>query len=327
MDIPKTPEIQALIARHKQASSEKEKAHIENDIWLTGTTPEDRSQYQRRSWVAKALGTHPSAIQRRVALLMAEPEADLLWERVENEKMPVSTAGSQLVNARKLQQALPGLSLRDALLRQLKEYDSWPSQRNRAGQVYRKRPPSRLTTQHTNATRTSVAWNQTNEKGFWAELRKHLATFMQGRFEGADPLVADKLFRDFERDLKVLFDEYQSKLYRQRTQEHRAKRDIALIGFSNIQQACLTLGMEPPKRGEPVDLALARQKKKKLARVYHPDSNGGGNEGTNAKYEEALSAFSVLEDYNAQLGSSTFPPATPVPPSTPKSTSTSNTHP
>lgn len=290
-------------ARYDKARTEKERAHIEHEAWMELPASE-RTRLHRRSWLRSAFKTSAKGVEFRASLLLAEPDSEILWKRIEHDNMPLSTAGSQLSQAKKLQEEEPDLSLAKALELQLQEYDSWPVQRNKSGVLYHKRPPGRLAARHLRKPYKMGKWDQRSERGFWSELRKHLAEFLQARFEGLDPFVAERLYRDFERDLKVLFGEYQSKLSRARVQEKRTANTLNSANFTFVKEACAILGMDPPKRGEPVNLDAARQRKKKLARVYHPDANGGGNEGTNAKYHEVLNAFSALEEYNDQFRSS-----------------------
>lgn len=295
-----TSEMAKLLEQHANSKTERERALVEQELWSKHLSPELRGAFHRRAWVGRVTKQPVNAVEHRSALLAAEPASLPLWERTRSEQMPLTTAYSQLHAAKKLAQAHAGMSLEAAVTKQLEEYDTWPIHHTRSGKPFRKRPLSRLKGRTTTEYVPKV-WDQKSDRGFWSELRKHLAGFVQSRFEGSDPVVADKLYREFERDLKVLLEEYQSKLYRHRRSEKRQRRTIALMSFDAVKAACETLGIESPERGVQVDIEQARQKKKKLARVYHPDANGGGNAGTNARYQEAIEAFAVLEEYNQQI--------------------------
>jgi hypothetical protein len=288
-----------FIARWRAAGSDKERALLEQELWQT-LPPEARVGKDRRSWLASATGDSARAVESRLAVF-GEPEAAELWERIERDQMPLTTARERLKEAHILA-ATTGVSLAAAVTVRLQDYDTWPLHRTKRGQPFRKRPPTRF--RSLSAPSKPQVLDETasggSDRGFWSRLRPQLAEFAASRLKGADPIIAERLYREFERDLKVLFDEFQSRLFRLRSQAKTEQMLGVTIKFAQVQAACLALCMDPPTRGQPANLDVARVKKKKLARVYHPDVTGG-DEGTRAKYEETLNAYSVLEDYNEQL--------------------------
>lgn len=297
MTAEKTSELEELLAKYQVALSEKAKALLEQALWLT-LSAEERRLTSRRNWLCALTKCSGRAIESRL-FLFGEPEATDLWERVERDHMPLTTARERLTEAKALSES-SGIALKPAISMRLAEYDTWPAHRTVRGQPFRKKPPTRLgSISEVESPRRVVRLSETS-RGFWSKLRHQLAQFAASRFKGADPIIADRLYREFERELKVLFDDFQGRLSRLRSREKRDRLVNVAVKYPQVVAACLALCMDPPVRNQPVDLDVARSKKKKLARVYHPDVTGG-DEGTRAKYEETLSAYSVLEEYNDQL--------------------------
>lgn len=296
---PKPEPTQAglILEKYHKATSEKERALLEQALWQT-LSADVRKRMNRRAWLASLTGETEFAVENRL-FIFGELEATDLWDRIEKDKMPLTTARERLREAKALVDT-QGLSLKDAIAARLKEYDTWPTHTTKKGQPFRKKPSSRFADLSEVVDPSKVVRLSETDRGFWSRMRHQLAQFAASRFKGADPIIAERLYREFERDLKVLFDEFQSRLSRLRQREKRDRMATATVKYSQVRDACVALCMDPPSRGKPADLDLARSKKKKLARVYHPDVTGG-DEGTRAKYEETLAAYSVLEDYNDQL--------------------------
>lgn len=299
-----TPETQSsdsdeLLAQWNATTSEKQRALLEQALWQT-IPAEARVGMSRRTWLTDVTKDSARAVESRLTIF-GEPEAAELWERVERDQMPLTTATERLKEAN-IVVAATGVPLAVALTARLKEYDTWPLHHTKRGQPFRKKPPSRfedLSKVHVTPTAKSSRASD-SDRSFWARLRPQLSDFAASRLKGADPIVAERLYREFERDLKVLFDEFQSRVFRFRSQAKTDQMLNVTVKFPQVQRACLALCMDHPTRGHPADLDRARIQKKKLARLYHPDTTGG-DEGTRAKYEEAINAYSVLEDYNNQL--------------------------
>lgn len=290
-------QVAVLLEKYRATTSEKDRAYLEQALWQTVPT-EERRQLNRRNWLCDVTKDSARAIENRL-FLFGEPEAVELWERIERDRMPLTTARERLREAKALTETSK-LTLKEAIAVRLKEYDSWPAHHTVRGQPFRKKPPTRFEALSGVEEPHKVVRLSETDRGFWSKIRHQLASFAASRFKGADPIIAERLYREFERDLKVLFDEFQGRLSRLRQREKRDRMLNVTVKYPQVVAACLALCMDPPSRNQPVDLDVARSKKKKLARVYHPDVTGG-DEGTRAKYEETLSAYSVLEDYNDQL--------------------------
>lgn len=294
---PEPTQAGLILEKYHKAASEKERALLEQALWQT-LSVDVRKRMNRRAWLASLTNESEHSVENRL-FLFGELEATELWDRIEKDKMPLTTARERLREAKALME-VQGLSLKDAITARLKEYDTWPTHTTKKGQPFRKKPSSRFADLSEAADSSNVVRLSDTDRGFWSRLRHQLASFAASRFKGADPIIAERLYREFERDLKVLFDEFQSRLSRLRQREKRDRMVTASVKYPQVVAACIALCMDPPGRNKFADLDLARSKKKKLARVYHPDVTGG-DEGTRAKYEETLSAYSVLEDYNDQL--------------------------
>lgn len=296
-------ERQNLVILYKVSQLEKSKALLEQQLWA-GTTKEERAE-ERRIWLQKLLGTTQSAAGYRAAILALGDDGDAIWERVDSKKMATSAGAELAVEARKMVSDRKFFSLRAAVEEALKEYDARPVTVWINGvQVRRRNPvskPSMLESQP--PVVTSPPPPEADGKPFWETLRLLVVPFVATRLQGADPVVAEMMSLEFERDLKILMEDFQLRIHRAaRTAKSHSKVALRSVSRTKLRAACDALDMAAPEFGKPVNIAEALSKKWKLARAYHPDSNGGlETESTREKLKAALEAYKCLEEYNASL--------------------------
>lgn len=294
--------LEDLIAKHKAATTERERAEIERDLWDNHTDATIRAGTDRERWLAKTIGEKGNRTGLRQTLLNAGPDIDEIWLRITRDGMPLPTAWGRL-KAAESYASESKLPLTEGVKIALAEYDGWPAARTKSGQMYRKRAPYSLADKPQRRLRRSKPINPDVERKFWVEIKHKINTFMSERLADVDHMTANNIQRDFGIRLQSLCDEFSTKINFARGRARKdAAIDITSIRLSQVRDACGILAVDPPGRDQPADLIKANRNKKNLATKYHPDANPGEHtEAMAAKYNEIIEAYATLELYNEQL--------------------------
>ncbi len=277
--------------------SQRRRAEMESEIW--GLVPFSERKVKnhhhgRGHWLAMTFGGSSADYQHRCQLLSWGPAVDVLWTRVE-EDMTLSTVIELLRKAKKLPGEMP-----EAVLRAVAEYDALPMATKQAdGKIVRKRATARLPSLKESRVhrRDSPKVRAAGTETIWNRLRAELGGYVAGRLEGLDPRIGEEVYRDFERDLNGLLSEYQQKIDRVRSSGAATFK----VSRRLVIDACAVLALDPPSPGRPADLVLARRQQRRLAKIYHPDTNMG-DESMRAQYERVMQAYERLDAYNVGLG-------------------------
>lgn len=278
----------------RNSLTEKDKAVRERALWAMAG-PEIRKVEFRRDFLKRLLNEPTSGTQYRQTILAIGEAGEPLWRRIHEKQLLLGT-GADLASKAKKMERTQNVELSIAVLEALKEYDSLPFTRlvdgvpvRIPGPKGRSTPEEQPTFQHLDTGRQ-----------FWLDFRATVTTYFEKKCEWMDSSTREILKREFETDLKVLIEQFQSKIHNAQKRE-KGQREVALVALtrSKILDACTTLHMDPPAVGGQVDMDKARKQKKLLARAYHPDSNGGDST-TQEKYIAVMQAFQVLETYSKQ---------------------------
>ena len=306
------PDLERLVAQYRgtdPSPTEWEKAELESKMWELSTAVE-RKTMNRRLWVSELLGIPQSTVACHGALLASGDDSEILWVKLANNEVTLSTAAKLIVEARewaRSKQTTVKLALEEVLRRYYSER-TFTSIVN--GIPVRRRSPSRLPRTPEPAPPPPTPAAPANgaeegaEKSFWDDFRSLVAPFVASKLKSADPIVAEALWREFERDLKILLGDFQRRIYRAaRATNEQGKVALRTVSRTKVREACEALDLPVPHRdGEPVDLKAALSQKWKMAKAYHPDANGGlQTESTREKLKAALDAYDCLEQYNASL--------------------------
>lgn len=289
-----------LIDKYKpswDSITEREKATREKEIW-DATDHLTRRQYDRREYIATFMGGTQAKVQIREALINAGSAGDILWQKIEQEGMLPATAHRLLREAKarvvpKKETLIEGLGVI------LAEYDALPVAKTGDGRAFRRRNPSHIKRPVTvvGKSKKKGTPKEDDSKTLFSQMREIIAGYVAGRLEGIDPIMGERLWQTFSKDLNTLLGDFSRKVYRVARQE---RTEVALkveVGRREVLDACATLRMNAPKIGRPVDLAMAKRQKRSLARLLHPDSNSGDHSLAD-QYDEVVKAFDVLEQYN-----------------------------
>lgn len=275
--------INEYIAKRKHLSHH-ERARLEEELWLSLSEKERKAiggGRERPYWLKKRLGGTYCEYRSRYSLYYAGSDAELLWPKVDNEHMPIGTAVKFLAKAKRLAKQR-GYEVTDALRELLYRYDE------QQGELYDVYSHGKYVGK---ARRKSIY----KGKSAWGRVTNEIAALFDQELHHLPTFESSRLKREFEVDLKLLIDNWQSKLARVRA----TKRAVQKIEHQQIVDACDTLVMDPPDVGKPVDLRIARRQQRRLGKLYHPDVCG--NESLRPKYEAVNQAYTVLETYNESL--------------------------
>lgn len=298
---------QALVNEYKAKLStlnEREMAEYELKIFKAAKREGKTEGIDPNNALAKLLGGSQYGYRHRRELLLEGQDADLLWERIIKGELPVLSATRILHGAKNLVIA-EGISLADAVKRRLTEdYDEALNVHKRTlpnGKVIKVRNPTRM---------PAIGESKVQEQdgSFWDTVRDTLATvrdaavaYTKDRLDSRSIPEVDiiKYCGRFEADIKTAIEDFQRALDR----ASRKLRHDDVVTRHQVVDACQMLVMDPPSPGKPIDMALAKQQKRRLVRAYHPDVQVTEvmRESLRPQFEGVLASFNVLEKYNDQV--------------------------
>lgn len=279
--------------------TEKQRAMLEDELWALrppGTKNRDH-------WVSATLGVERTGVDKRSRFVSAGSAADPIWALMEKE-LSVHAGIELLLKARALshKQQLP---LDEAVKRVMTVYMTWPIAKYLPNnKVIRKAPTTRSVSSRPRSRKVVVDFSEepapvidmasvVEEKNFWSSIKKQFSTHIDKRLEGFDGIERADIKRTCEHELRTVLESLRVKLHL------KASRRKARISFSEVEDACETLVMDCPRRGELPDMDLAKKRKRVLAKEYHSDLSGTG--ATNENLTAVLEAYTLLEAFCAQM--------------------------
>lgn len=230
----------------------------------------------------------------RASIALLGDAAEPLWSRIEAGGLQLKRASKMAIEARR-SAVSRGLSLNEAVANVLAAYDALPVQvTTRGGRSFRKtrngggkgKAPWR------SATAEAIASPDEPSREFWAKLRAQVIA--RARLSACDANLgaATDLAKEFCRELDTLISTFQQK------ETHLRAQSVRPISRGQVIDACATLNHEEPGSTEDLShwLKLAGAKKRKLAKLYHPDAHGG-DESLRPEYQAVIEAYLVCEQY------------------------------
>jgi hypothetical protein len=279
-----------LLREHANAHSLLRKAQIEDRIWNLVLPAERRPYKSKPRYLAHALGGAINQYAQRAYLLKAKGNTEL-WRRVDHEGMLATTAVRLHREARVLEKRRK-IPFIDALMTVLGEYDSLPKR----GKTRARNPSklSRVKDRQVQQARKRAKQVRENGDTFWKELRESIREYVVAHLPDGEVVDIDPVWRALETDLKVVIEDFQSRLSRLRREQ---RETLEPIKRSRLRDACQTLHLDPPTKTKPLDMARVRKQKRVLARAYHPDAHGG-DDSMRAQYNAVLDAYHVIEQWH-----------------------------
>jgi hypothetical protein len=293
-----TPHQERLIADHRRASGERERAEIEHMLWeLCPESERTLRKWTRGRYLAAAFGEKEHKIDDRAAIRNTGPEAAaLLWNRIEGD-MTLRTARDIVALARKSQSR--DETLREAVARELTGYDARPIQRRTAnGKVVRVlgrvSTPSQAEPPRPARAPRAV---EPGSRDFWVKMKELIRVEIETRLAGHGETVIREQTARLEGDLKVVFAEFSARMG-----QIRGKTPFGVaVTRGRLVEACRVLHLDIPSKTEVDDGSFERQAKprfRKLARQYHPDTSG--TDATASLMQSVMEAWNVVQQYCAQ---------------------------
>jgi macrodomain Ter protein organizer (MatP/YcbG family) len=275
--------------------TEHEMAVLEERIW-SSLLPEERYHVDRNQWLNQLLGTGINQLQNRSSL-RNKRHADKFWERVTRKEMSVSTSLRLYKDAMRLHKR-QGLSLSDAVIEILKEYDSLPNVVIRRGRPVRQSSPARLPRVE---KKKKTQANSKNKKRAWDNLRRSIAELVRDKLpDGLGLDLEAQIWKEVESDVKIVLDELQGKIQRLSAKKKNEQQITKTASRRQLVAACRVLAMDPPRPGRPVDLSKAKRQKRLLAKEYHPDARDG-DDSMIPQYDAVIEAYQTVEWYADQF--------------------------
>lgn len=298
-----------LEARYASEMLEKERAALEAQIWSLVPRELRTEKHGLPGYMKAKLGASTHAARARQFLHRAGAAADPLWERVHRD-MTLSTALTLMQDAYD-QKAAKNLlkkgvqeeqdALSEAVLACIKAYDeSGYAANGPDGKVVRRRKQIEVM----DAPPPPV--DVPSGRAFWPFLRQVVSQYVKTRLEGCDPVQVEFLIRKFEVDLNVVIEDLQDEVRK----VPRGSLEAVAFSRARVIHECRTLGMDPPKPGQPVDARALQLQYKRASRAYHPDMHGG-DETTLPQFKAVQDAKKFLAGYNESLKAAAVPSVEP----------------
>lgn len=279
----------------REATTHRQRTALEYRIGAMAT-PAERGGRLLRELLQAVLGgsVYPFELRSR---LRTAPE--VVWDYVDAETSPLSLYAVVNVVRKLRKQGLRGHELDASVAAELARLSALPVKKTRHEGVTQRRvgiQDSWLGGKKRVRPKVGVR----TARALWFRLREVLVEIVAVQIPAnASDLEKRELTDWMEREFRAVNDAFNRRLLRVR-RDHKAATPV--VTRRHVMAACQTLMIDPPKPGHPLDLGRARRAKLRLARSYHPDSNGG-NADTATLYQGVIEAFDSLEEYMRQLGS------------------------
>lgn len=305
---PRNPQLdlENLKAMWSYAPTQRERSRIEGLMWELA--PKEVRRLGLAKWLNKLLDTPVQPVEARSKLRLQEGDAEALWARVDGpERMLVHTAGGVMSRA-KMRAKAEAIPLVRAIERELAEYDTWLLRTTPAG-TYRFRPPrprgSVMGQIHAKTAKTTTDVNMARE--LWATARAAFKRIVDYELRDlADRHTKELLLGQSMVEIETAITMLQGRVNRARINASVNGAPIVAVVDDRkaVRDACATLGVDAPGRGEHVDHALymaAKKNFKRLVREYHPDQGGDVD-----RYDAVVKAMrAVEENYQASDSATT----------------------
>ena len=266
-----------LLGKWMEATSEREKAILEQELWRAVQKP----GIERRRYLTSLLGAQPSIIDSRTYLLNHDKDVGELWRRIEDKTMTYHTA-CRLMRQAKMACGVFPIELGKVLA----EYDAIPTTVTsksgiRTRRIFRGRK------------------SKISSKTFWKNLRRDVEIILTQESVGLDPPTAKDLKVFVLSDLEIFIRSSQTKISKARSKIVGAESVERLLRSGReIDQACETLRIDRPKVIDDVFMKRALAQKRALVRVFHPDT--GGVAADQSKYTAVIDAYDILDEARSE---------------------------
>lgn len=228
--------------------------------------------------------------QYRYAVLALGRAADPVWEKVHNGEMTISAAAKLCVRAKRR-----GGDLSESVSVELEAYSKKPIVKRgsngkeiRCERIKKRRPRKKLWA----STAARGVLSASSDRVFWASIKALVVEHVESRASQLAPSDRRQLAGDLVQEIDVVI-----RLFGCRIQKMR-ERAVVLVGKSELMSACESLSIDPPEPQTDLRdwIKVAAKKQRQLARMYHPDANGG-DDSMRDQYQQVVEALVTCESY------------------------------
>lgn len=283
-------DMRSLSEMHKNAQTHKERAELEElarELLKNNGKLKDVSGSNIYVIVAKMIGTTVYDVQNRRAFIYSKSE--FVWTLVDEYKISLSAIKSMIKEAKK-RSVLDKRPIDDHLREVYDDIASNAKVRNDKG------------------GRTTFYKSEVTKKHFlkkaWSDVNGAVRNIVIKEMSGLDPIFHDTILRDLDLDLKVLLQQYRSRI------SATAKNGIPIedkVLKRKFTSALSNLDLPKPGRAVTQEYAtkIRREFRRKLA-DHHPDrcsdSNQVKKDHIKARFQEMQEVYQIVEDYLASHG-------------------------
>lgn len=296
--------LQEILDEYKtlsQGLSFRELAIYERDVWLEVRSTQETHGQGLEHWFTKVVGAKNRDVRLRSALLGHDEAASELWKRIDAKDLSPSSALAVLRTAL-LSSANQGTSMKDAVTQALARYDKLPFvSRSKDGYLFRR--PHAKVRKKKKEKRVYVPKMspqvQASHSAFWDSIKEQTEAYLTSALPHTDPVFISSLRVDLVVMLKVVAQDFRRAVVKALARDLHAATMEPFEGVSHekMEEACLVLKLVPPEFGTPVDMNLAKSRKRSLVHEYHPDKTQGA---TGDAFMQVMDSYDVLEEYNSQ---------------------------
>jgi len=269
-----------------------------------------------------AAGANQNSVEIRSLLLNAGPASSPLWPRLDRD-LTITTARLILHRAR-IASTNASIPIAQAVLAELAAHDALPHEKHMPdGTVVRAKtprlrtlrpvdlggaaevadevevvaPPEAPTAEEPSAAPVDVTPllppDPLPRSSFKERLRQLISEELSARAAALDEPSLKAASQSLEQDIDVAVEQFSTRL---RKMKHQGQRRVQR---PEMLQACRFLSVPEPARGQLPDMGQARQKKRAMASLYHPDKNGGSQD-TRHLFQQTLESFDTIQSFVSQ---------------------------
>lgn len=274
-------ELQALVDEYKARCHEmtqKDLARIEDRvrrIVMHGDVLQKGDS--TRDWMCEMLGVGLNKLSARAAIWRASEVSNVLFDRMD-AGMPFNTVYEAFMAAKSL--ARNGKTLVQAVDDVLAQYD------HGAVKLFSKKRKLEARSPPREPKLVSLVWDA-------------VLPIVTSAISGLDEVDQHLVVKDLRIDMSVLFDEVEREVVRRR-KNGRGLVVVKHVGPGALRSACMVLGVDPPKHGEPLDMAMVKRQFRKHMKTCHPDSHNGDRK-YEVRYAALQDALRKIQDYMEEL--------------------------
>lgn len=277
-----------MLGLHASTTLDSEKARLEAEIWKTVPSSERVSSIG--PWFASNTQFKSGEVQNRHILWNSGALGALFLKECDSG-LSVYTAVNLLRKTKA--RVVPGGQASDSLVVAalvLTEYQASGNVIVHGEKMFVRSKPSE---------RHSTRPARPGPKTFWRKVRTMCDNFLHEKIADIPASEAEAIRTEFEVDLQLVFNDLQRRINRARNDSEGRALDQARASRVEVREACAVLGVDPPLENGEVDIVAARRNYRKLARVYHPDMNGG-DQSKLPNYNSVVAAYKVVGDWNSR---------------------------